>query len=162
ASADAYVRDGGSAGANFGTATMLAVKDSTSGFNRESYLRFNLSSFSGTVQNAKLRVFGSASSTDRVAVVARLMRDNSFTESSVTYNTKPEPLPIELGRVFVTGSTAAWYEFDVTSLVREKKRDGSASIEIMLHSLMPSNSLATFNSREAASNQPQLVVNTAT
>ena len=162
ASADTYVRDGSSATANFGTSGTLAVKKSTAGFNRESYLRFGLSSFTGSVQSAKLRVFGSASSSDAVSVVAQLLRDNSFTETGTTYNSKPESLPIELARVSVTGSAAAWYEFDVTSLVREKKRSGSGSIEFVMRSEIASNSLFTFNSKEAASNAPQLVVNTAT
>src|SRR5439155_2260828 len=119
----------------------LAVKKSSSGYNRESLVRFSLSPLSGDVQSAKLRLFGSASSTDRVPVVARLLRDGSFSEGATTYSTKPEPLPIELARAFVTGATPTWYELDVTSLVREKMREGATSIELLLHSLVATTSL---------------------
>ena len=58
ASADAYVRDGGDAGTNFGTATELVVKKSGTGFNREAYVRFDLSALAGNVTGARLRVNG--------------------------------------------------------------------------------------------------------
>src|SRR3982750_1722841 len=66
AQADSYVRDGSSASANFGTATSFLVKNSgtaDSGFNRWIYLRFDLSSISGTVSSAKLRLFGKVDNT---------------------------------------------------------------------------------------------------
>ncbi len=160
--ADTYVRDGASAGMSFGSSTTLAVKKSTVGYNREAYLRFSLSAATGTVLNARLRLYGSASSTDSVSVVAQLLRDGSFSEAGTTYDTRPESLPIELARVNVNGSGAAWYELDVTGLVREKKRSGSASIELVVRSRIASNSVFSFNSKESASNPPQLVVSSAT
>src|SRR6185295_1128249 len=66
AQADSYVRDGSSASGNFGTATTLLVKNSgstNSGFNRWIYLRFDLSSVSGSVSTAKLRLFGKVDNT---------------------------------------------------------------------------------------------------
>jgi hypothetical protein len=40
--ADGYVRDGAYAGSNYGTQTTLQMKMSSTGFNRRSFLRFNL------------------------------------------------------------------------------------------------------------------------
>jgi hypothetical protein len=159
--ADGYVANGANAGANFGTATTLAVEHNAAGSRREAHLRFNLSSFTGSVHTATLRVFGSSNAIDGAPVVVQLLRDNSFSESAVTYAIKLEPLPIELGRVYVNSITGAWYEFDVTGLVRQKKRSGSSSIEFMLHSPVDSDFLVRFNSREAALNKPELVINTA-
>jgi len=56
--ADAYVYDSAaSINTNFGSATELLVKSRGTGFNRESDLRFDLSSVS-TIGSAKLRLFG--------------------------------------------------------------------------------------------------------
>jgi hypothetical protein len=161
-SLDTYVRDGGSASSNFATAATLDVKKSTSGYNREAYLRFNLSSFAGTVQSAKLRVYGKLTEAGTVPVVARLLSsDIAPFSASTTWSTKPQTMPIELGRAQVTGTTAAWYELDVTSLVREKKRNGGASIDLALVSPVTTTPLAQFNSSEAATNRPELVISTA-
>src|SRR6266542_1129289 len=50
--ADAYVRDGTSASTNFGTDPTLAVKTSSSGFNRVSYLRFSMTGVRPSVTRA--------------------------------------------------------------------------------------------------------------
>ena len=44
--ADAYVRDGTSANTNFGSTTDLEVKKGGTGFNRESYIKFDLTGLS--------------------------------------------------------------------------------------------------------------------
>jgi hypothetical protein len=159
--ADTYVRDGSSANTNFGSATTLDVKKSTSGYNREAYLRFGLSSFSGTVQSAKLRVYGKNSSTGSATVVARLLRDAAFDESGTTHASKPDTMPIELGRVSINTTTGAWFEFDVTGVVRSQKRANLGSIEFALVMPVSANPNVQFNSNQASSNRPQLVVNTA-
>jgi hypothetical protein len=159
---DTHVRDGASAGMNFGSSQLLEVQRGSAGNNREAYLKFPLSSINGTVQSAKLRVFGKLSQAGNVKVVARLLPENAFHETSTTYDSKPESRPIELGRVSVTSTAGAWYEFDVTSIVRQQKRAMSGSIDLMLHTLVQSSAVAQFNSKEGATNRPQLVVNTAT
>ena len=161
--ADTYVRDGGDAVENFGSSTFIEVKQSTTfGLNRLSYLRFSLTGFTGTVHRARLRMWGLASTTGSVPVIARLLPDNAFAEGFVTYNDRPEAIPIDLGRTSISGTSGQWYEWDITALVREKKRAGDTSIDLQLYSVTNTNPVARFNSREATSNQPQLVVDTAT
>ena len=59
--ADAYVRDGGSAAANFGSDPALVVKGSTTpGNTRRTYVKFDISSLS-EADTVTLRLFGSAS-----------------------------------------------------------------------------------------------------
>jgi hypothetical protein len=162
--ADTHVRDGSSANTNFGTSTTLEVKKSSSGFNREAYLRFSLSSFSGTVQSAKLRVFGQLSEAGTVPVVARLMGEDvfAFGETTTVWNTtNRQTMPLELGRAKVNSTTDAWYEIDVTSVVRQAKRSGDANIAFGLLSPVSTNALVQLNSREGV-NKPQLVISTAT
>jgi hypothetical protein len=88
--ADVYVRDGGSAGTNFGTATQLVSKyDPTlnSGFSRVSYLRFDVSDLA-SAQSVRLKlvpfqVDGAATlSYERIA-------DDSWSETAMTWNNRP-------------------------------------------------------------------------
>jgi len=87
--ADATVRDGASANSNFGADTNLTVKlDPTSGFTRESYLRFASPWFPGVLAGAELRlrpVYVSVPGTHAVALVTNDVWD----ESVLTWNTKP-------------------------------------------------------------------------
>src|SRR5262249_22755744 len=55
--ADSYVRDADGATSNFGTATQLQVKNASVGFNREIYVKFDLTGL-GAVSSARLRLFG--------------------------------------------------------------------------------------------------------
>ena len=53
-----FVRDGSTyAATNFGNATQMQVKEGAVGWNREAYLRFDLSAVS-SVASAKLRLYG--------------------------------------------------------------------------------------------------------
>src|SRR3954470_2207441 len=72
AAADSYVRDGSYAGSNFGTATELDVKVSGTDFNRETLLRFDISSAGSTVTSAKLRLYGALQDTRAVNVVTNV------------------------------------------------------------------------------------------
>src|SRR5262249_23178700 len=53
----AFVRDGADANTNFGADPQLLVKKSTSGFDREAFVQFDVSTIF-SVTNAKLRLFG--------------------------------------------------------------------------------------------------------
>lgn len=86
--ADAYVRDGSFAATNYGADTNLEVKAGTSGFTRESFLRFASPWFPGTLADAQLLlqpVYVSQSGTHAVALVTNDVWD----EATLTWNTKP-------------------------------------------------------------------------
>ena len=79
--ADAYVRDGTSAGANFGFDPTLQVKtQSGTGNNRVTYLRFPVTALTGPVSNARLRLHGQRAATSTVADVAYGVPSNTWTE----------------------------------------------------------------------------------
>jgi subtilisin family serine protease len=159
-SADAYVRDGGSANANFGTATSLIVKSSSAtGNNRIAYLRFPLTGVNGEIVSAILRLYGSRPTEhlakDRVYGVA----STSWSETGLTWNNRPA-LGEAQGKGLVIGSTGdGYWTFDVASWVRARKAAGATSVTLAfkmddLTDLSPD----TFHSREAAANRPELVV----
>jgi GH35 family endo-1,4-beta-xylanase len=86
--ADAYVRDGSYASSNFGADTILAVKQSTTDFTRESFLRFPLPAYPGTLASAQLRlqpVYANLPGTHAVALVT----NDVWNETTLTWNTKP-------------------------------------------------------------------------
>ena len=162
AAADAYVKDGSTASTNFGTATELQVQQGASGSNRESYVRFDLTAVNG-IARAKLRVFGRLSDTSatNVGVGVYSVASTTWVESgsgSITWNNKPVSGGTALANTTVTDNVGRWYEFDVSSYIQAEKTAGRSVVSLALKSQAASNPFITFNSREATSNRPQLVV----
>jgi parallel beta-helix repeat protein len=144
--ADTYVRSGSFADRNFGAATSL-LSDLDDGKTQEYvYLRFNVPSFT-SVSSARLKLYvtnGSTSAPDLVSVTS-----TTWGESALTWNTKPATgaLVTSLGSVPVN----TWIDVDVKSLVQSGK--------VLSLALVPkSGDGLLVNSKEAASNRPQLVL----
>jgi CHRD domain len=155
--ADAHVRDGSSAGTNFGTAQALELKTSTSGFNRDGYLKFALTGASN-ITSAKLRFFATSSQGTAIPIAAFPVSDTSWSETAITWNNRPARGATQLGSVTVNGAALARYEIDVTSYLRSEKALGHSLVTIGLHATSSTTTLATMNSREAAGNRPELVI----
>ena len=155
--ADAYVRDGSSAATNFGTATSLNVKLNTSGFNRDSYLKFDLSSAS-SITSAKLQFFATSSEGTAITVAAFPVSNTTWTETGITWNNKPALGATQIGSAVVNGTPLVMYQIDVTSYAKSEKMAGRNVITLGLHGPASTSTLCTLNSREAASNGPSLVI----
>jgi len=149
--ADAYVQDGTSANTNFGAATTLLVKNSTTGFNRHTFLKFDLRAVS-TVSSARLRLFGNFGATSGTSpVTAHQVSDNSWTETGITWNNQPA---IGTGVTTVSvGITAQYWEWDVTSYIQSQKAAGQTTVTLELQNDVSTAQPATFNSRDAAKKQ---------
>jgi subtilisin family serine protease len=157
AQADAYVRDGTSAGSNFGTATSLAVKTSSAGNNRWAYLRFPLTS-SGPVGSARLRLHGSRSTATAATDAAFAVASNSWSETGITWNNRPA-LGAKQGASVTITPTARYYEWDVTAFVAAQKAAGATAVSLAVKMDQSVNeSPDSFNAREAGSRAPQLVI----
>ena len=116
---------------------------------REAYLRFDVSGVAAPIQRAVLRVYATGGTSDGPYVAAS--PDTAWTESEITWNTRPttgDPIAN-------TGEVAdnAFVEFDVTSAIT-----GNGSYTFAL--IPDSDNGLYVNSREAASNPPQLVITT--
>lgn len=159
--ADAYVLDG-SPNTNFGSAPDLQAKVSGSGYNHESYLTFNLSSISGNVTSATLNLFGQMETAGADYSVNVLpIAPGSWSESTVTWNTKPADGTPILTSTTVSGTIGQWYALNLTSYVQSALASGQTTISLALEGAgLASSGYADFNSREAASNNPQLSVST--
>lgn len=146
-SEDAYVRDGGSAAANFGTATELVVKKRSTagtGFTRNTYLKFDVSGLA-SAQSVKLKL--TPYQVDGAATLEYgLLADDSWSENAITWNNQPTAASTPIGTVsgYVVGQTI---ELDVTAAAKsEAAGDGILSLRIT----EPNNSdiFIGFSSRE--------------
>jgi hypothetical protein len=115
-----------------------------------SYLRFNVQGLNGPVTRVTLRVF--ASSASSLGYEARSQSDNSWIESTITYNTAP-PVDSVLGASGTFGA-GVWTSADVTPYVT-----GNGLYNLALTG--PGTTAISLASRESGANAPQLVVETA-
>jgi len=165
--ADAYVK-GATPDANFGSAPDLQTKrtlNTGSGKGRQSYLRFDTSAMTGEVTRATLRVYGKLNATsanNRSLPCAVFPVSAEWTENALTWRNKPAPdVPSELARVVVTDALAQWYEFDITGFINSERAAGRAVTGVLLRNMERGevgDFYTLFNSREATTNQPQLVI----
>jgi hypothetical protein len=128
---------------NFGTTTTLSADSSPL---TGAYLLFNVQGIE-TVYSAKLRIFVTNGTTDGPAIYGT---GTGWTETGITWNNRPGRTS---GAVDDKGAVSAsqYLEFDVTSLVTA---NGLRSFEVAATSADGLDA----NSKEAATNRPQLVI----
>jgi hypothetical protein len=158
--ADAHVQDGnGNGKKNFGTTTTLQVQKSVSaGNNKWTYLKFDLSTVA-SVSNARVRLFGRLSgSANGVTTAAYGSATTTWTETGITWNNKPATSTGALATTAIPDTTARWYEWDLTAYLQAEKAAGRNVVTIVLQNPANSSVYDTFNSRQAASGRPELVI----
>jgi hypothetical protein len=92
-----------------------------------------------------------------VGTTAYSVSNTNWVETGITWGNRPA-LGSALGSVSVSGTAYAWYEIDVSSYVAAEKAAGHNLISLALTNPATSTRYIQINSREAASNRPQLVV----
>lgn len=166
ADADSYVDEAGG-NTNFGTQTSLKVKapllgalDINLGGDRRALARFTLPKRQlCTVTLAKLRLYASSATSGRTLEARRVTQ--AWTEAAVTWNNQPTTTATAAATT-ASGSAAGYREWTVTSQVGSMytgTNNGFLIADISGLSLLAPEQL--FNSREAAANQPQLVLTLA-
>ena len=144
--ADAYVA-GDFTGTNYARATTLKADASP---DYRSYLRFSVNDISGTVTKATLRLYTTSSSTAGYQV--RQVTSQDWEEGSITYTNAPAAGSLIGSSGRITNGT--WTTVDVTSLI-----GGNGIYDLALTTT--SSTAMNFSSRDATSNQPQLVIETS-
>jgi hypothetical protein len=141
--ADAYVYESNPT-TNYGSSTLLRADGSPI---MRSYLRFNVQGVSGTITRVTLRVYANSAST--LGYNIGNVTNNTWTESTITYNNAPA-IGSSVGS---SGSFGAgvWTTVNVTSLVT-----GNGTLNLGLYT--SSSTAISFNSRQASTNPPQLIV----
>ena len=159
--ADAYVNGGKNANNNFGSATSL-IDQTNSSPNKsyETFLKFDISTINANPSSVILRVNGRLSNTQTpsIAVEVHNVTSTSWLENTITWNNKPVAQPAILASVNVNSTANQYYEWDLTSHVASLRNAGINSVTIKLINTNSSNNQVIFNSKEAASNRPQLVI----
>jgi hypothetical protein len=131
---------------NFGGLTVLRADASP---DMRSYLRFNLQGLTGTVKRATLRVFANSASTSGITIYG--VSDNTWTESTITYNNAP-PIGSPIGS-FRPVSAGSWVSIDLTAYLT-----GAGIYNLALTT--PGSTAISLASRQAGANAPQLIVET--
>ena len=157
--ADAYVRNG-SAGSNFGRATTIEVKNTTSsGLTRRGLLRFDLASVgASSVRQATLRLFVTAIDKPNPPLSVLSLANDTWSETAVTWNNQP-PAGGSLASTTIAAAGAV-VNLDVTTFVNSQLAgDKKASFELVQAS-SSANVLVTLASREATTTtqRPALVI----
>lgn len=158
--ADALVKQGKNADQNFGDVRSLQSRNKTSN-NRRSYLKFSLLGLKGSrpITSIKLRLFGGLSGpSDPLTAGIYGVADTTWDESTITWNNKPPNVNPVLATSIISGQSPRYYEWDLTTLLKSDIDGGYDAVTLLLRNVTASDEFATFNSREAVSNPPQLVV----
>jgi chitodextrinase len=142
--ADTYV-SASSPTSNYGTATTLRTDGSP---DLHGYLRFNVQGIAGrTISKVTLKLYANSSSNQGIQILA--VSDNSWIETAVNYNTAPAlGSALNAPAPFPTG---AYVSFDITGYITA---DGVYNLGF----LTPSSTAISLQSREASSNNPQLIL----
>lgn len=161
-SADAAVRDGSYAATNYGSAAVLDVKNESSGYNRQAYLKFDLSQLQGPVVSAKLRLVPVSAGASGFANQAELLASDSWTEGGLTWNNRPTAATaIATWSVPAAGTPV---EIDVTAQVNAAIADDKTlSLRISSPANVGSDGWVQYGAKEngTASNRPALVIASA-
>ncbi|CAG7653539.1 DNRLRE domain-containing protein [Paenibacillus allorhizosphaerae] len=154
---DTFVRDGTYADTNYGTSGTLTVKKSSPGFERQTFLQFDLSGVAGEVESAVLSLYGNVADSGGTEAdqTVHTVENDGWTEKTVTWNNRPA-----VGDALATAkanSTPAWRDFDITGYIRAQLAgDKTASLAVVQDSAP---GLATnFNSKENAQFKPNLTI----
>src|SRR5262249_29682513 len=148
--------DGTSADTNFGTATQLLVKNSSTGYNRQSYLHFNIGSIPVS-KTAKLRVYVESVSAAMSVQAYFDSADDSWSETTTTWNNKPTNYVSADTESLAAGFTG-WIEFDVSPEIASESACCSQATFVLKDDAVQ-NQMTTITSREGATaNRPILRV----
>jgi O-glycosyl hydrolase len=159
---DAIVRGGTYASTNYGAGTTLESKTAGTASNtRESYLRFDISSLvAASITSVKLRLYGNLSDTANASVGVGIYSaaSTAWNEGAINFANRPARSASPLASQGVSGTTARWYEFDVTAYVKAQRLAGATAITLVIANPAVSTSRAVFSSDEAATARPELVI----
>jgi len=152
---DAYTY-GSTLTTNYGTATSIQVKENGNvSFARKGYVKFDLSGLSlSGLGIAQLRLYANSVSASTLITVASC--NDSWTETGINYNNAPAVLA-NLSSATVS-SINTYYAFDVTKYIESRLSGGLTTASFVVYDNNSANTLVRFNSREASSFIPELVL----
>ena len=151
---DAYVRGGNDDENNFGSNDNLIIKQGTNAnYFRKTYIQFDVSGEAFTdVTSAVVRLYANSVTAAEVSIYEA---DDNWQEETANWrNTPSEGRELD---VVAISSENQYYEWDVTSYVASQAL-GDSVISLIFYDASASNVLVSFNSKEAGSNLPELII----
>lgn len=134
---------------NYGSGSTMELDFESGSPTHKSIWKFTVSGVGGgTITSAKLRLYN-VDSSDSGGSFYRVA-NNSWTESGLNWNNAPaaDAMPVATLGAVTSGN---WYEVDVKPIIT-----GDGTVSIMAQN--SSTNRAVYNSKEAASNKPELVI----
>jgi glucose/arabinose dehydrogenase len=131
---------------NEGTSTGLSVKGGTSS-DYETVIRFKLSGIGDRVYRARLYLYAYDPTVDGPSIYET---SPSWSETGVTWNTRPAPIGGQLGNYGPIADNS-WIAYDVAAAI-----DGNGYVAFVIRG--SSSDAVSWYSRQAGSKQPRLVV----
>lgn len=160
---DTYVRDGGDANNNFGSADVLQVKweSDRAGMTRTVFLKFDLSEVTD-VQKAALRLFMQFNDVLEMKQLAFYdITGMEWSEQTVTWETAPRTGGEHIRDTFTDNVANVWLEVNLTEFVKKHVAAGTKVVSIRIeHKSDHWGGAIFFTSKEGAdaAYHPQLVI----
>lgn len=159
---DAYVRDGSYANTNYGSAATMMVKADGAGYNRSSFVKYDLSSITGAVTSAKIQLVPTFEGKEGIINQVNLVTDSTWSQSTLTWNNQPTVSTLLSSYTVPTVGTLV--EIDVTDQVIEAlaaAADKKLSIRVISPMIQGSNGDVSYGTKEHGnkSYQPVIVIN---
>jgi len=160
---DTYVRDGGDAGNNFGTADVLQVKweSDREGMTRITFLKFDISSVTA-VERATLRLFMQLNDVLEMKQLGLYdVTGVEWSEKDLTWETAPRTGGTHIRDVFTDNFANVWLDINLTDFVKKHVESGTKVISIRIeHKSDHWGGAIFFTSKEGAdaAKHPQLVI----
>ena len=159
AAADAFVRDGSYSGTNFGTETVLTVKNDASGYCRKSYITFDFDSFRGdALSHGELNLFISSVNSDSSRTISIYgTADENWQENSITWNNAPSSTQFLTSFSVSPSDSGKWISIDISNYIRSNLDDKKISILLINEGTAGSKNNVDFSSRENAGDHPPVL-----
>lgn len=142
---------------NYGAEALLDIRSSVRDGVSEGYIAFDLSSFSGSATNARLRFHASLEKPGMAVLLVRSAVSTNWNEKSLTW-WEAIPHTVTLGRAEVTGGSPAWYEIDVTQFINQQLGPKARWINFAMVYGSESANRVLVGSRESKGFEPQLIL----
>ncbi len=157
--ADAYVRDGIYSDQNYGNLDKLKAKKSKVNYNRQAFIKFDISSLPSSPQQATLRLTAKLTSAGAIDTQLYGVTDNHWSETGIVWNNKPQAGNL-LGTRQIVNTDYTAMDFDVTAYIAQLRQQGINEASFAIINANTSRALFQIRSREIsnASQRPQLVV----
>jgi len=125
-------------------------------FSREAYLQFRIAELPDiNIQRAVVRLYASRIDESLEIALHRITANNAA-ESDITWNNTPNETDEVAVTAILTSTGPRYYEWDVTDYLKEKINFNTFNVLIKERNTI--DEFIEFNSREASSNRPQLVI----